>query len=105
MESHVRKPGQKSEVIFTATELRVPKIIRNRILRMMASLCMLLILPPLWHRQGNLKFQWTRKYMTRDMRCVLFTDEKSATLDGPDGLVNPWFFFGDERHQNLQCQQ
>ena len=43
--------------------------------------------------------------MNTDMKCVLFTDESRATLDGPDGWSKGWVFDGDQCPTRMRRQQ
>ena len=44
--------------------------------------------------------------MKTDMKCVLFTDESRASLDGPDGCWSKgWVFRGDQCPARIRRQQ
>lgn len=84
-----RKPEQTSKTIFTASRVPpIPKTIRNIIIGKMASAREPLKLPHLTPRHKSLELQWTKKSITLDISCILFTDETRETLDGPQSWEN-----------------
>ena len=94
------KPGQTTKATFTASRLpHVTKTTRNRLIGTMASIVASLKLPSLMPRHRSLRFEGFWKYMTLNMRCVLFTDRTRAILDGPDGWSNGWVYYADKRQQ------
>lgn len=101
-----RKPGSTSKAIFENSGLNeVPKTTRNRILRTIAKVKSAEKKPPLTQRHMNLRVEWARSYMKQDMKCVLFTDETRATLDGPDGWSKGWVGFEGKLHHRFRRHQ
>lgn len=44
-------------------------------------------------------------YLKTDVKHILFTDERWATLDGSDGWSKRWVFYRNPAHMILHCQQ
>lgn len=101
-----KKPGSTSNAIFKKSGLNeVPKTTRNRILKTIAKVKSPEKRPPLTQRHMLLRVEWARSYMKQDMKCVLFTDETRATLDGPDGWSKGWVGFEGKLHHRFRRQQ
>ena len=98
-------PGATSATIFKEAGLPdIAKSTRNRILAKMAENKCWPKKPPLTKRHNNLRLNWAKNYMKTDMKCVLFTDESRATLDGPDGWSKGWVFRGDQCPARIRRQ-
>ncbi len=81
-----KQPGATSGTIFKEAGLpNIAKSTRNRILTKTAEDKCSLKRSPLTKRHKKLRLKWAKNCMKTDMKCVLFTDESRATLDGPDG--------------------
>ena len=101
-----KQPGATRATIFKEAGLpNIAKSTRNRILANIAENKWSLKRPPLTKRQKHLRLKWAKNYMQTDMKCVLFTDESRATLDGPDGWSKGWVFHGDQCPTRMRHQQ
>ena len=60
--------------------------------------------PPEKKRPKDLRLKWAKNYIKTDMKCVLFTNESRATLDGPDGWSKGWVFHGDQCPTRMRRQ-
>lgn len=107
LKRNLRKlPGATSARIFKEAGLPdISKSTRNRILAKMAENKCSLKRPPLTERHKKLRLNWAKNYMRTDMKCVLFTDESRATLDGPDGWSKGWVIHGDPCPTRMRRQQ
>jgi transposase len=101
-----KNPGATSATIFKEAGLpNISKSTRNRILAKMAENKSSLKRPPLTERHKKLRLNWAKNYMKTDMKCVLFTDESRATLNGPDGWSKGWVLHGDQCPIRMRRQQ
>ena len=50
-----------------------------------------------------LRHQWGQAYMKQDMKYILFTDETSATLHGPDEWSKGCVGIGVKLHNRFRC--
>lgn len=92
-----KKTGAISKRIYQASGLTgIAKTTRNRILGMIEKHKAIQRRPPRTSRHKDFRLNWARKYMKSDMKCVLFTGETRATLDGPDGWAIGWVINGEQ---------
>ena len=60
---------------------------------------------PLTTRHRNQRLEWAKEYVKTDFETVLFTDERRATLDGPDGWCRSWLVSACSKPSRVRRQQ
>lgn len=68
----------------------VPKSRRCSILQRIAKCKKPLVRPPLKPVHREKRLELAKKYLIQNFGFVLFTDDRRATLDGPDGWRRGW---------------